>query len=940
VLFRSHRRLLHHPSLSLSLSPPIINYTMSYDYNALVETISTAREQNDLQTAVDTFGELSSHCPMTPLLWMQYASDSGKLLNDLLNNNDGDDDGDDTETAVKQQQQHQEATEVRLQTLELGLGEFPGCAILRLHYLLVLLLPVRMNESHDEIQMTHHDTIIHAFEDALDQVGSGSHRNEGAVVVQIFDLYAEYLVKKRSDHDGAIEVFLRRASTPVKGSNDGISSEFQYFCQQHGINVTPKQLQQMEEGRRHVAQLYHSLVTYEDEVESQMDTDNILATNTMEMDDIPWDTLLSSNLCSYWNGLGTEQTALVFIKYAGACTHYQSPQLDGENDDTTPAAAVDETIQSLALAIYERGVAECPTVQVMWTSYLKYLSYCLAHGKPVSERLQSASTRAMRNCPYSLTLVQQRCKILFILAECGQVVLEPDDLMETVQTALATKFLPHPIQHLELYLTAIRTVKRRLLLVLHENVKASNENKWDDGIDAPGVAEPLSETAEQELQDFCEDLRDMYEAADEYLRKKHSSWGEGRMLLWKDRSMTERLVIVPLLESFEESCKPINDAPEDLKCFEKLLKVHQPTHPDLYSAFIQAILAQPISEPPQVQLRLQRARGLYHKAINNFASKQPKVVSTLNRDIETAKRELCHNLIEFETMFGSDKSLGQASRLIQKKLPSSLTAPSQATVEAPMEIESTTTGHKRKVDDAIYEQTTKKAKPAEDEAPEPLTSAEKTTGWKKKPEVPKVRVGKLNYPAHPYTIRVTNLAEDVEDMDLIDIFRPKCGAIVHAKIIREKSHHHKGSSKGWGLVQFEERDAVEKALELNGIIGIKERLVKVDRSHMPATGIVPPGMHRVKPKGEGTSTKQNEKRKENRLHGESTMERVTSIECTTVGGEKDDEDKSTVVDVKATQQNMAKPSGGILAFKPRGVARQGDRKAPKMMIAVAKTIDT
>ena len=883
---------------------------MSYDYNHLVTTIASSRVQHDLTTAVDTFGELSSHCPMTPLLWMQYASDLAKLMMELQLHDDS-----------------TQAMEVRLQTLELGVGEFPGCAILRLQYL-ILLIESCISKNVDDDKDT---TIRHAFEDAIDHVASGSHRNEGQVVRQIYNLFCEYLAN-RKDHEALIAVFLRRAATPIQGVNNGLASEFQYFCQHHAIQFTSSHLQQIEDRRKHVAQIYQSLVTYEDDIESQMDTDHILPP---PQQDIPWDTLLSNNASSYWNGLGSHNTAMAFIKYAGACTHYRTPRLE-DDDDTDTASAIEGRMQLLALSIYERGVAECPTVEIIWASYLKYLSYCVAHGKPYQGRLQSVSVRAMRNCPYSLPLVQQKCKIAFILADCDQRVLDPDELMETVQTALATQFLPQPIQHLELYLTAIRTVKRRLLSILNkQRVENLDGIKWDDAIDNYNsndnhiAVHPLPVTVDQEIQDFCEDLRDMYEFADEYFRKSHSSWGEGRMLLWKDRSWTERLIIVPLLASLENSDNStVHDTPEDLKCFEKLLKLHQPTHPDLYSAFIQDILAQPVTMSAHIQTRLQQIRGLYHKAINNFGSKPPKIISTLTRDIDTAKRDLCHELLEFESMFGSDKSMGLATRMIQKKLPSSQASASPV-VATPIDLDPDTVESKRKADDATWEPPAKKGRSDHDDTLVPSDTQTKSTGWAKKPELARVRVGKLNYPAHPYTVRVTNLADDVEDMDLIDVFRPKCGAIVHAKIIREKDHHNKGKSKGWGMVQFEERESVGKALELNGIIGIKEQLVKVDRSHMPATGLVPPGMHRVKPKGQGLSTKQNEKRKEHREQEDRTL---TSMDNSPIVIAKENEVVTTNRYLEST-----KSGGGILAFQPRGVARKANRKGPKMTITAVRT---
>jgi RNA recognition motif-containing protein len=179
-----------------------------------------------------------------------------------------------------------------------------------------------------------------------------------------------------------------------------------------------------------------------------------------------------------------------------------------------------------------------------------------------------------------------------------------------------------------------------------------------------------------------------------------------------------------------------------------------------------------------------------------------------------------------------------------------------------------------------------------------------------KPPQHKVKVGKMEYPAHPLTVRVFNLAFAAEDMDLVDTFRTKCGAIVHAKIVREKHHHGKGKSKGWGLVQFEERESVEKALALSDVIGIRERVVKVDRSHLPAVGLVPPGMHRVNPKGEGKSTKHNEVRKQ---HQQALKPKPEVGTATSEDTPKTNKDEKTAESTGATS---------VLAFRPRKVQRK------------------
>jgi RNA recognition motif-containing protein len=132
--------------------------------------------------------------------------------------------------------------------------------------------------------------------------------------------------------------------------------------------------------------------------------------------------------------------------------------------------------------------------------------------------------------------------------------------------------------------------------------------------------------------------------------------------------------------------------------------------------------------------------------------------------------------------------------------------------------------------------------------------------------------------------------------------------------VRDKHQYSngKGKSKGWGLVQFEEREAVEKALELNDVIGIHERVIKVERSHVAAAGLVPPGMHRVNPKGDGKSTKRNQKKKEQRMPNDVTNED---------GAPKNNEGLVVAREGGGKQETtQAKTSSvGILSFRPRGV---------------------
>ena len=145
---------------------------------------------------------------------------------------------------------------------------------------------------------------------------------------------------------------------------------------------------------------------------------------------------------------------------------------------------------------------------------------------------------------------------------------------------------------------------------------------------------------------------------------------------------------------------------------------------------------------------------------------------------------------------------------------------------------------------------------------------------------------------------------------LVDIFKNKCGTIVHARILRERNQHGngKGKSKGWALVQFEERESVEKALALSGVIGLHEKLIKIERSHMPAVALVPAGMNRVNPKGAGKKSKFNEsKRNGKALAVESSPKNVAAADSTASPPKED---------------NMER----ILAFRPRGVQSKSKKK--------------
>ena len=918
---------------------------MSYDYNALVSQIAISRreaaeiDEDDtnkilkLQQSIDAFSTLAAHCPMTPLLWMQYAADTAELLQALNSDN---------------------VQETRLQMLELALAEFPGSAILQLHYLQLLVAVVAADDKKAEI----------AIDKAIQNVGRGSHRNEGNVIAAIFRMAAQFFAKSNRFED-ALEIFIQRASVPMKEANDGIVGEIQQFCQSFHKPVPIDVLRRIEESRRYESKIFGRFASIEDEIDAAMHEEAILARAQVNLEEIDWNEILRSDEKTCWMGLGGKRSADAFIRYAQACFRCRIPRLE---DDIALHDNLQNIIKDLAISVYERGVAECPTVEALWLSYIRHLVDLAPTINSIVSRLQDVVARAVRNCPYSLRLFQQRLNSVVLSAKTGISVFDPDQLMEIVQEAISNKFLTSPTACLELHLTAIQAFKRHILFLLASSNKSDDTKTaaYDDAEAVSATPKKISavdQATEQELQDFCEDIREMYDAVDSYLRKNHTSWSEGRYQLWKDRAQTETHLIAPLLESLGKQQSKIEHFSEITRIYEKLTKVHQPAHPNCYSLYIQSFLgAYPAISPGHVISKLRQVRNLYQRAVKETG--RPKqsaqvVVQTSLHNFETALHSLCQDYLDFERLFGSDESLSEATRAIQKKFvkfqdpredkgsatPSNVDPNynkekslngsiqehngTESIKETNVHIAQTKVRSKgvleRKPEEDATERPIKRQKTINpnNEEGEPLETS-KTLEH----QTHKVRIGNLEHPAHPFTVRVANLSEEAEDMDLVDIFRPKCGAIVHARIVREKHQHGKGKSKGWGLIQFEEREAVEKALQLSEVIGVKGKLVKVERSHMPASTLVPPGFHRVNPKGEGRVSKRNQKRKE--LHANQDDSE---------SGQKDSE--SSVFDqqknVKASANNeKAKASGaGIIAFRPRAVTRGAAHHRVKISLSKA-----
>lgn len=852
---------------------------MSYDYDALVTNINLHRQAKKWQEAVDSFSTLSTYCPMTPLMWIQYAHDTSQLLLEVSK---------------------EDALDVRLDTLELGLAEFPGCALLQLHYveLLLELIPSKTDE-------TYVTKVREGIENAIQAVGKGSHRNEDVLVIQIYNHYASFVAQHLPNED-AIAVFCQRARIPMLEANDAFRHDLDTFAGQHNLTVTTKHIEELENVRAQTASWFGSLVTCEDDIDEAMQKEQILARYTIDLKDIDWDKIILSTDVRCWMGLGGAATARAFQNYAQTCSrfpkHHQAEQV--------------QWIQGLSTAVYERGVAECPTVESLWLLYLKTLSWVAQNSENralAASSLQNVASRAVRNCPYSLTLAQYRLHVHGTLAEVGHSVFDPDSLVGMVEETIKAKFLTLPEGHLELYIAAIQAVKRRILLLLTRSFDEPSDGK-------DSLPLNLSDAEEEEIQDLVEDLREMYDTADKHFCKTQSP--ECRVVLWADRSKSETYFLTPLAATLQEDESTTINTTESMRCFEKLLTLQ--TRTASFRSYIQMLLSQPVSTPGQMARKFQRMRHTYQTAVNAMSSKP-----SADYEKESAKRNLCTEYVEFEKLFGSDKSYTTATRLVQKKYRDDKTHQMQAQPDTPPPL--TNKGsRKRKQDSSIGEPVEAKKLKTEQSPTESnvlkdsalrVTKGDggvvdvELTKAKEEPRVAnqKVKVGNMEYPAHPFTIRVSNLAHETEDMDLVDTFRSRCGAIVHAKVIREKNQKGKGNSKGWGLVQFENHESVEIALALHDTIGLHEKVLQIERSHMPAALLVPPGHHRVRPKGQGKVSKRNQKKREQ-----------------TGGGGRKAASSTVPTDAKEGTSSQKKPlSTELLALMPRGVARKAARK-PKL----------
>ena len=295
-------------------------------------TVGTAtqpppRPQEYLQCAVETMEALSTHCPLTPLLWIQYGRTMydyyleccrNSIRNDSSNtiansNSNSNTNRHDTTIEIAAQQ-------LEYQILQLGVHEFPGSAFLQLRTVTVQIQiwMLQMQQSQrpqptpqlDDTNTNHIEILFDALHTILQQVGRGSHRNEDYIIVLLYRLQVMLLLfqyyhrnhhinnKSQNDHncnddddtapilDDIYASLLQRSQCPMRTMNQNLRPEVQTILLAPPpppllpvplLKQPPPQLwDDMEGCRRTEARMYQPFQSYEDAMDRSLyETDQI-----------------------------------------------------------------------------------------------------------------------------------------------------------------------------------------------------------------------------------------------------------------------------------------------------------------------------------------------------------------------------------------------------------------------------------------------------------------------------------------------------------------------------------------------------------------------------------------------------------------------------------------------------------------------------------------
>lgn len=85
-----------------------------------------------------------------------------------------------------------------------------------------------------------------------------------------------------------------------------------------------------------------------------------------------------------------------------------------------------------------------------------------------------------------------------------------------------------------------------------------------------------------------------------------------------------------------------------------------------------------------------------------------------------------------------------------------------------------------------------------------------------------------------FRVFIANLQWEVQETELSEFFGSGCGPIREAIIVRDRET---GRSRGFGFISFQDRDAMERALELDGYefqgrpLSVKIAVPRLPRQH-------------------------------------------------------------------------------------------------------------
>lgn len=930
---------------------------MSYDYDALVQEFTTKRQeaaasdeqeqqQEHLQAAVQALETLSSHCPMTPLLWIQYAATLRDWLTAM---------GADKDTV---QQSHR-------QILALGIVEFPGSLLLQCRHVQACWDEENQDDGGNNAAAA--TSTKEALDNAIQVIGRGAYRSEpdDVLVAWLYRTWADWCLRNDTNDEACWDAFVHQARVPLP-CNQSLAHTMRTWgtadsdtaAAAANTSIPPHVEGAVEEGRRWAAQIYGASCGPEDEVQAEMHQQGIESAvtvlfNNTEENVIDWTSIeIPTGQQRFGMGFGGAALAKAFSTYASSYlqkskskkNHKDDDDDDDHDEESSPHGARKEVEEyrhnNLPWNIYERGVAECPTVESLWLSYLHDLLY---HGT-VSQKQQllpQLVQRACRNCPYSVALVRFDLDSTLQLAQDNVVELEPDVLLERVETAWNRKFLPGgTAMWCDLQLAVVSVVRQRLLSMLFP---AYDEDDKKQVTAAATTTTPnWNDDTREEVEDLCSDLKELFEAISNKLHEQFPDYTAGRIRVMQEQALTEYHLTKPLAQFLQKQQPSIrqNSAMSHEEAIDSLAKTARlHAHPDTFLTWIhfwQYNKTTP-TNPACVVQSLAKIRCAFLLAWQQVS---PKAEG--RRDFPSALSNLAHEWTQWESLFGSSKSLKRAQHAVQKKYrkmqeqeqrdeqrrqqrekKQRRKRPAEETTPEPSPKKVRVEEPENEPEDEPQTKTVQSPEKMQMEKEETAKQVENSTASlkpkesKKKKTVPKVTINGIEYPTHPFTVRLSNLSEEVEDMDLVDLLKPRCGAVVHARIVREKGHG-RTKSKGWGLVQFEETDSVEKALALSGELGLHEKLVTIERSNAPAVMLVPPGMHRLKPKGEGRNSKRNEKKRERNQGNEARHE-------------TDVKKEDAVAQTKAPAPTPV-PRPSVLSLAPRGLMKKGSRPKAKLNV--------